>query len=67
MYKKNLQQWWFDDGFGLKIVYLWRFCVTSSFKVFINIREYANEISFMSDHMKNDTCLSFNVVPNLVL
>ena len=24
-YVYNKQQWWFDDGLGLKSVYLWRF------------------------------------------
>ena len=37
------------------------------FKDFINIREYAIEIIYISDHGKKGTCLSFNVVPHLVL
>ena len=36
---ENLQQWWFDDGFGVKYVYLWFYLI---FKVFIDIYEYAN-------------------------
>ena len=37
------------------------------FKDFINIREYAIEIIYISDHRKKGMCLSFNVVPHLVL
>ena len=37
------------------------------FKDFINIREYAIEIIYISDHEKKGTCLSFNVVLHLVL
>ena len=37
------------------------------FKDFINILEYAIEIIYISDHGKKDTCLSFNVVPHIVL
>ena len=37
------------------------------FKDFINIREYAIEIIYISDHGKKGTCLSFNVVQHLVL
>ena len=36
------------------------------FKVFINIHEYANEIIYISDHTKNNFCLSFNLVQSLV-
>ena len=36
------------------------------FKVFINIYEYANGMIDISDHTKNDLCLSFNLVPSLV-
>ena len=36
------------------------------FKVFINIHEYANEMIYISDHTKNDLCLSFHLVPSLV-
>ena len=64
----NLQQWWFDDGFGLKSVYL--LCFYEFYlmlKAFINIREYAIEIIYISDHRKKDKCLSFNVLPHLVL
>ena len=35
---------------------------TSFLKGFINIREYANEIIYISGHRKKGTCLSFNVV-----
>ena len=37
------------------------------FKDFINIREYAIEIIYISDHGKKGRCLSFNVVPHLLL
>ena len=38
------------------------------FKDFINIREYAIEIIYIiSGHWKKGTCISFNVVPHLVL
>ena len=37
------------------------------FKDFINIREYAIEIIYISDHRKKDKFLCFNVVPHLVL
>ena len=37
------------------------------FKGFINIREHAIEIIYISDHKKKGTRLSFNVVPHLVL
>ena len=37
------------------------------FKDFINIRDYAIEIINISDHSKKVLCLTFNVVPYLVL
>ena len=37
------------------------------FKEFINIRDYAIKIIYISDHRKKVMCLSFNVVPHLVL
>ena len=40
---------------------------TSFLKGFINIREYANEIIYLSDHRKKATCVSFNVVPYFML
>ena len=40
---------------------------TSFLKGFINIREYANEIIYISDHRKKGTFLSFNVVPYFML
>ena len=47
-------------------MFIYEFCLM--FKDFINIREYAIEIIYISDHRKKDTsCLSFNVVPHLVL
>ena len=36
-------------------------------KVFINILEYANEIIYISDHRKKGMCLSFKLVPYLML
>ena len=41
--------------------------LTSFLKGFINIREYAYEIIYISDHRKKGTCLSFNVVPSFML
>ena len=43
------------------------FSLTSFLKVIINIREYANEIIYISDHRKKGMCLSFNLVPYLML
>ena len=37
------------------------------FKDFINIPEYEIGIIYISDHRKKGACLSFNVVPHLVL
>ena len=37
------------------------------FKDFINSRESAIEIVYISDHRKKGMCLSFNVVPHLML
>ena len=39
-----MQQWWFDDGLGLKsVIYMVIFYdFPLIFKVFINIHEYAN-------------------------
>ena len=37
------------------------------FKVFINIHEYADGMIYISDRRKKSMCLSFNVVPHLVL
>ena len=36
-------------------------------KGFINICEYANEIVYISNHRKKGICLSFNVVPYVML
>ena len=36
------------------------------FKGFINIHGYANGMIYISDHTKNEQCLSFNLVPSLV-
>ena len=38
-----MQQWWFDDGLGLKsVIYGVFYDFTLIFKVFINIHEYVN-------------------------
>ena len=38
-----MQQWWFDDGLGLKsVIYGAFYDFPLIFKVFINIIEYAN-------------------------
>ena len=37
-----MQQWWFDDGLGLKSVIYVFYDFPLIFKVFINIHEYAN-------------------------
>ena len=64
---KKMQQWWFDDGLGLKSVFLLCFYDFSLiFKVFINIHEYAN----YSLHLRlwdKGICLTFNLVPRLVV
>ena len=38
----------------------------SFLRVFINSHEYANGMIYISDHTKNDLCLSFNFVQSLV-
>ena len=53
---------------GNKSIYggfLW--VLTPFFKVFIFIREYANEIIYISDRRKKGKRLSLNMVPNLEL
>ena len=37
------------------------------FKVFINIHEYANEVICISGHRIKDICLTFSLVPRLVV
>ena len=37
------------------------------FKVFINIHEYANKVIYISGHRMNDICLTFYLVPRLVV
>ena len=38
-----MQQWWFDDGLGLKsFINLFIFTISPFFKFFMNIHEYAN-------------------------
>ena len=37
-----MQQWWFDDGLGLKsVIYVFFYYFPLIFKVFINIHEYS--------------------------
>ena len=66
--QKHLHEFWVDDGLGLTFVYSWSFQeFYLILKGFINIREYANEIIYISDHRKKGMCLSFKVVPYFML
>ena len=67
--KKNMQQLWSDENLCLKSVYLWCFFYefTLLFKVFIKIHEYANYIICISDCGVKGMCLSFNLIPSLVV
>ena len=47
------------------MMFFYKFYLMS--KDFINIREYAIEIIYISDNGKKGPCLSFNVVLHLVL
>ena len=64
-----MQQWWFDDGLGLKLVIygdlFYDFLLI--FKVFINIHEYADYLICISCHGMKGICLAFNLVPRLVV
>ena len=42
-------------------------CFSLIFKVFINIHEYENKIVSIFDHGIKGLCLSFNLVPSLVV
>ena len=59
-----MQQWWFDDGLGLKSVIYDVFFYDFSliFKFFINIHYYANKIICISGHVMKGLCLTFNMV-----
>ena len=46
----------------MKYLYVF-YDITSFFKVFINIHEYANKIIYISDYIRKDMCLSFNLTP----
>ena len=63
-----MHQWWFDDGLGLKSV---NYGVLYDFplilKVFINIHEYANKVICISGHWIKGICLTFDLVPRLVV
>ena len=62
-----MQQWWFDDGLGLKcVIYGGFYDFPLISKVFINIHEYANKVICISGHGINGICLTFNLVPRLV-
>ena len=61
--KQNLQRW-FGAEICLFMVFL---LVLSHLLRFSLIREYANEIIYKSDHRKKGMCLSFYVVPYLML
>ena len=63
-----MQQWWFDDGLGLKsVIYCVFYDFPLIFKVFINIHEYANWVICISGHGIKGICLTFNLVPRLVV
>ena len=54
------QQWWFDDGLGLKSVIYSFYDFPLIFKIFINIHEYKNKIICISSHgMKGMTVSMF--------
>ena len=58
-----MQQWWLDDGFGLKsVIYAVFYDFPLIFKVFINIHKYANEVIGSSGDEMKGTCLIFNLV-----
>ena len=59
----NLQRW-FGAEICLFVVFL---LVLPHFLRFSLIRKYANEIMYISDHRKKGMCLSFYVVPYLML
>ena len=62
-----MQQWWFDDGLGLKSVYYRVLWFSLILTVFINIHEHANQIICISDHGMKSICLTFNLVPSLLV
>ena len=46
-----MEQLWFDVGLGFNHhLFMVFYDFSNKFKVFINIHEYANEISFISGH-----------------
>ena len=61
-----MQQWWFVDGFGLKLVYLWCFYDFPLFLrfslIFMNMQIISN-LHFC--HGMKSICLTFNLVPGL--
>ena len=63
MIKKNLQRW-FGAEICLSMLFL---LVLLHFLRFSLIREYANEIIYISDYRKKGTYLSFYLVPYLML
>ena len=60
---KNLQRW-FGAEICLFMVFL---LVLPHFLRFSLIREYANEIIYISNNRKKGMCISFYVVPYLML
>ena len=54
-----------NADFGMKSVDLWIFL--SCFKDFITIHEYAKNIICITYHVIIGECLSFNLVPSLVV
>ena len=63
-----MQQWWFDDGLGLKLViYVFFYDFPFIFKVFINIHDNANKVICISGHRMKGICITFYLVPRLVV
>ena len=63
-----MQQWWFDVGLVLKSVIYGVFLpFPLILKVFMNIHEYANLVICISGHGIKGICLTFNLVPRLVV
>ena len=64
-----MQQWWFDDGLVLKsVVYdVFFYNFPLILKVFMYIHEYANQVICISGQGINGICITFNLVPRLVV
>ena len=55
------------DGLELKSVIYVFYDLPLIFKVFINIHEYSNEVICISGHGMKGICLTFYLVPRLVV